>query len=97
MMYGTNGVTGMTGTMGSWGLLIMMVMLVVLVLAVLGGVWLYRRLSNPDTGRAHHAALAGGGPAGRDPAHRRLRERYSAGEIDDDEYERRLSALNHWH
>ncbi len=96
MMYGTNGVTGMTDAMGSWGLLMMMVMLTAMVLAVLGGVWLYRRLANPETGRTHPPALAAGGHAGLDPAHRRLRERYAAGEIDDDEYERRLSALNHW-
>lgn len=95
-MFGTNGFTGTTGTMGSWGLLMMMVMLTVLALAVLGGVWLYRRLSNPDAGRTHPATLASGGPAALDPAHRRLRERYAAGDIDDEEYERRLSALNHW-
>lgn len=26
----------------------------------------------------------------------RLRERYAAGEIDDEEYERRLATLTHW-
>ncbi len=32
-----------------------------------------------------------------DAAQSRLRERYAAGEIDDEEYERRLSALTYWH
>ncbi len=90
MMFGTNGV------MGSWGVLMMVLMLAGTILAVLGGIWLYRHLAHPDTGRTHPTALPAGGPTALDPAHQRLRQRYAAGDIDDEEYERRLSALNHW-
>lgn len=94
MMFGTNGVTA---TMGSWGMLMMVVMLAGTALAVLGGTWLHRHLSNPDTVRTPTTAPSAGGAPALDPAHQRLRERYAAGDIDDEEYERRLSALNHWH
>jgi len=61
--------------------------LVLLALAVLGGIWLVRRLRDEP---AASPSLSG------DAAGNKLRERYAAGEIDDEEYERRLSALTHW-
>lgn len=54
---------------------------------VLGSVWFYRQLRDPQ------AAVAAADP---DAARDTLRQRFAAGEIDDDEYERRLSALTHW-
>ena len=77
---------GMAG-MGLWGLLLVVTLLAVLVLAVLGSVWLFRHLRQ------------GGGdndsvPSDADKARELLRRRYAAGEIDDEEYERRLTALN---
>lgn len=95
MMNGTSGSMDMTGAAGWWGLTMMLLMLVGVVLAVLGGVWLFRQVTGAHTRRAE--PLTHGGSAVQDPAHRRLRERYAAGEIDDEEYERRLSALTQWH
>lgn len=80
----------MDGTMGGWGLLMMLLMVSVLVLAVVGGVYVYRRLSGPQV-----ASIAPSRSED-DAALRRLRERYAAGEIDEPEFERRLSALTHW-
>jgi len=85
---------GMMNGMGSWGLLMLLAMLAVLALAVLGGVWLYRRLND---GRPDRTATTGRSAPASDAAQSRLRERYAAGEIDDEEYERRLSALTYWH
>ncbi len=75
---------GMMAGMGLWALLVIITVLAVLVLAVLGSVWLWRqvrggqgRTSSTDTDAARQA----------------LRKRYAAGEIDDEEYERRLSGL----
>ncbi|MGH3987429.1 MAG: SHOCT domain-containing protein [Pseudonocardiaceae bacterium] len=73
--------------MGLWGLLVIVTLLAVLVLAVLGCVWLYRRLRAEQ----HNA-----GTVDHDSARAKLRERYAAGEIDDEEYERRLSGLSTW-
>lgn len=56
-----------------------------LVLAVLGSVWLFRLLRQDG---ADVASAASG-----DTARELLRRRYAPGEIDDEEYERRLSAL----
>ncbi len=84
----------MMNGMGSWGLLMALTMLAVLALAVLGGVWLYRRLTE---GRTDRAATTGRSAPASDAAQSRLRERYAAGEIDDEEYERRMSALTYWH
>jgi putative membrane protein len=78
---------------GSLGLLMPLLMLAALVALVLGGVWLYRRVAAPSPDR--RALDPAAAPSG-DPALRRLRERYAAGEIDDQEYERRLSALTYW-
>lgn len=94
MMNGTSGFTDMTGATGWWGLPMMLLMLVGVVLAVIGGVWLFRQMTGTHTRRAE--PLPHGGSAAQDPAYRRLRERYAAGDIDDEEYERRLSALTHW-
>ncbi len=87
MMNGVNG-GGMMAGMGLWGLLMLVAVLVVVGLAVVGGIWLFRRLRDEGTATP---AITG------DAAGHTLRERYAAGEIDDEEYERRLSALTHWH
>lgn len=73
---------GMMAGMGLWALLA--VVTVLAMLAVLGSVWLVRQLRHPERGSP---------PTG-DTARDLLRRRYAAGELDDDEYERRLSALN---
>jgi len=93
----TTGTTMTTGT-GLWGLLMGLAMLAGLALAVLGALWLYQHLGDTRTDtRAESAAIPHGpSPPAGDRAVGRLRERYAAGEIDDDEYERRLSALTHW-
>ena len=77
----------------SFGLLLSLVMLAALAVVVFGGVRLYHRLAAPRPDRAAlpHSATPSG-----DQALTRLRERYAAGEIDDEEYERRLSALTYW-
>jgi len=93
----TTGTAMSTGT-GLWGLLMGLTMLAGLALAVLGALWLYQRLGDTRTDtRTETAAIPSGPtpPVG-DRAVGRLRERYAAGEIDDDEYERQLSALTHW-
>lgn len=89
MMFGTSG----TGGMGWWALPMFAAMLLGLALVALGGVWLYHQLTDHPAGRSPRAV---GGGAALDPAQLRLRERYAAGDIDDQEYERRLSALTHW-
>ncbi|MGI9003500.1 MAG: SHOCT domain-containing protein [Pseudonocardia sp.] len=77
---------GMMAGMGLWALVVIITVLAVLALAVLGSVWLWRRL------RDDHAQISTGDDDG-DAARDMLRKRYAAGEIDDEEYERRLSAL----
>jgi putative membrane protein len=77
---------GMTAAMGIWAFLVITTVLAVLILAVLGSIWLLRRLRKDASGTA---------PSwDNDSAHEVLRRRYAAGEIDDDEYERRRSALS---
>lgn len=93
MMDGTNGVTGMTGGMGWWALLMLAAMLAGFALVAFGGIWVYRQLSDRST---HTRTIATTASTELDPAQQRLRTRYAAGDIDDDEYERRLSALTHW-
>lgn len=76
---------GMMAAMGIWAILVIFTLLAVLVAAVLASVWLVRKLREDGTG-----SVASQGE-GADEA---LRRRYAAGEIDDDEYERRLTALS---
>lgn len=78
---------GMMAGAGLWGLLALLTVVAMLVLAVLGSVWFYRQL---QSGQSDSVAEDG------DAARNRLRERFAAGEIDEDEFERRLSALTHW-
>ncbi|MDQ4011546.1 MAG: SHOCT domain-containing protein [Actinomycetota bacterium] len=77
---------GMMAAMGIWVFLVIATVLAVLVFSVLGSVWLVRRLRQG----------VGGSTVSRnsDSALDTLRRRYAAGEIDDDEYQRRLSALS---
>ena len=83
---------GMMGGAGQlWGLLALLTLVAVLVLAVPGSVWFSRELQGRPTGSVPDA---GGGHD--DAALNRLRERFAAGEIDEDEFECRLSALAHW-
>ncbi len=86
MMDGATMGGGMMAAMGIWAFVVIATVAAVLVAAVLGSVWLVRRL-RPD----------GGNPAvirdGADAAEI-LRQCYAAGEIDDDEYQRRRSTLS---
>jgi putative membrane protein len=72
--------TGMGGGMMMWMLLWAVVGLAVLALAVTGVVWLVRR-SSPDTV-----------PRQESPEEI-LKRRYAAGEIDEDEFQRRRAGL----
>jgi uncharacterized membrane protein len=77
-------VTGCTAAMGWWGALLFLAVVAILTVAILGGLWLLRRTSGQDD----RTVLMDS-----DPARDRLRERYASGEIDDEEYERRLTGL----
>jgi putative membrane protein len=76
---------GMMGAMGIGAVLVILTLLAVLVAAVLASIWLARNLrqhrSEPVSSEAESADQA-------------LRRRYAAGEIDDDEYQRRRSTLS---
>ena len=78
---------GIMAGMGLWALLSIVVLVAVLVLAALGSVWLFRQLRG-GTDRDN--------PASVETAKELLRRRYAAGEIEDEEYERRLTALTSW-
>lgn len=78
---------GMMAGMSAWGLLVLLTVIALLVLAVLGSAWLYRQLPGRRADPVDND---------RDIARDRLRERFAAGEIDDEEFERRLTALTHW-
>lgn len=75
---------GMMGGMGLWMLLWALVGLAVLVLAVVGVIWLVRHTDTP------RPVLV----TGRETPEELLRRRYAAGEVDEDEYERRRSGLS---
>lgn len=83
MSHGMMG-SGMMGAMAIWSLLWVLLGLALLALLVAGTVWLTRRAGTPG------ARTANIGP---DPA-QILKRRYAAGEIDDGEYERRISLLS---
>lgn len=72
---------GMMAGMGLWMALVAVTLIAVLVFAVLGSVWLLGRLRN------------GGDRTPVATPQELLRRRYAAGEIDDAEFERRLSIL----
>ncbi len=75
---------GMMGGMGLWMLFWALVGLAVLVLAVVAIIWLVRRTDTPRPGPT----------TGRETPEELLRRRYAAGEIDEDEYERRRAGLS---
>lgn len=80
--------SGMGGMMGA-GMAAGMVLwwlvgLAILVLAVVGILWLVRRIGND----------AGSPAAQREGAEDLLRRRYAAGEIDDEEFHRRIAVLS---
>lgn len=73
---------GMMAAMGIWAVVLIATVLAVLVAAVLASIWLVRRLRRDGMLRD-----------GVDAADI-LQRRYAAGEIGDDEYQRRRSALS---
>lgn len=77
---------GMMMGMGAWALLLIVMLLAGLVLVVLGSVWLVRNLRQGSPQRDAAARS--------ETAQELLRRRYATGEIDDEEYERRLATLN---
>ena len=77
---------GMMMGMGLWALLLMVTLVALLVLAVLGIIWLWRYLGQTGSDRN---SLSNDD----DAARQLLRQRYAAGEIDDEEFKRRLAAL----
>jgi putative membrane protein len=77
---------GMTVVWGIWAFLVILTLLAVLVVAVLTSVWLVRKLREDEYGPV--ASDVG------ESAYEALRRRYAAGEIDEEEYERRLAVLN---
>ena len=81
MMGGMGSMMG--GGMAVGMLLWALVGLALLVLAVVATVWLVRRMGPESRGEQQH-----------DGAEHVLRRRYAAGEIDDEEFHRRLAALS---
>jgi putative membrane protein len=77
---------GMTAAWVIWAILVILTLLAVLVVAVLASVWLVRKLREGEPG----PVATGIGES----AYEALRRRYATGEIDDEEYERRLAVLN---
>ncbi|MGD9989035.1 SHOCT domain-containing protein [Pseudonocardia sp.] len=77
---------GMMAAMGIWAVVLIATVLAVLVAAVLASIWLVRRLRHD---RGDQSMLRDGADAADI-----LQRRYAAGEIDDDEYQRRRSALS---
>ncbi|MCP3820251.1 SHOCT domain-containing protein [Streptomyces sp. A3M-1-3] len=85
-MYGS--MNGMMSGMGAWMLLWGLVGLVFLALVILGLVWLARLLIRNTAGDN-----TTGRPAGAEAPQDILRRRYAAGDIDEDEFLRRMSGL----
>jgi len=79
---------GMMTGMGLWMILWAVVGVVIVALAVAGAVWAARELGQRSRAGRERAELPGDGPQ------EILRRRYAAGEIDEDEYLRRLSGLS---
>lgn len=77
---------GMMAAMGIWAVVLIATVLAVLVAAVLASIWLVRQLRHD---RADRTVLRDGADAADI-----LQRRYAAGEIDDDEYQRRRSTLS---
>lgn len=75
---------GMGPGMGIWMMLWSLVGLALVVLAIVGIVWLVRKQGGTSTS---HASRPGA-------AEEALRRRYATGEIDEEEYRRRLSVLS---
>ncbi len=73
--------------MGLWALLSIVTVAAVLGLGALGSVWLFRQL---------RGGADRDNPASAEAAQELLRRRYAAGEIEDEEYERRMTALTSW-
>jgi putative membrane protein len=76
---------GMTAAWGIWAILVILTLVAVLVVAVLASVWLVRKLREGE-----HGPIPSGAS---ESAYEALRRRYANGEIDDEEYERRLAVL----
>lgn len=76
---------GMMTGMVMWAVLCLLALLAVLTATALGAVWLARRLRRGSDQPE---------PSGGDGARELLRHRYAAGELNDEEYERRLAALS---
>ncbi|GAY11386.1 hypothetical protein TOK_5896 [Pseudonocardia sp. N23] len=74
---------GMMAAMGIWAVVLIATVLAVLVAAVLASIWLVRQLRHDRTMLRDGADAAD-----------ILQRRYAAGEIDDDEYQRRRSTLS---
>ncbi|MEU0684434.1 SHOCT domain-containing protein [Streptomyces albogriseolus] len=81
---------GMMDGMGAWMLLWGLVWLVLLALVIIGLVWLVRFLIRNTASKDTTSR-----PADAEAPEDILRRRYAAGEIDEDEYLRRMSGLGH--
>lgn len=77
----------MMAGMGAWMVLWALAGVVIVALVAAGAVWAARELGQRERGR-ERAELPGDAPQ------QILRRRYAAGEIDEDEYLRRLSGLS---
>jgi putative membrane protein len=80
----------MMGGLAAWPLLGSIIGLVVLAVVIAGGIWLGRRLLDATSQPVNDQP----GQVDADSAREVLRRRYAAGEIDDEEFERRLASLN---
>lgn len=83
MMGGWSGSSMMGGWSPIWSILALILVLAAAASVALLAAWLVRRGAAPQ----------GGAPRGRQEAGEILRRRFAAGEIDDEEYRRRLTVL----